>query len=214
MKFEWEMTIAQLVEEMNNGGTQSELYKLSKISKDVIPYLFKAAGYVIEKKKYVANTGANTTILVRDLVEPAKKMQHENKLAKMNKTIKKKVWELPDMSHVITTAEPIRATNTGANTVMLSDDLQQVKEIVLDSLGISAEHIELLKNMLSEKEAEKDSIYKQIEKLRSRKGKRKNSTFYMDESLSATLREYANARELSISDVLEIFIIEGLKRFE
>ena len=109
--------------------------------------------------------------------------------------------------------EPIQATNMGANTVVLNNDMQQVKEIVLESLGIGSEHIELLKSMLSEKEVEKDSIYKQIEKLRSRKGKRKNATFYLDESLVETLREYAKVRELPLSDVLEIFIIEGLKRF-
>lgn len=203
MRFNWEMTIAELVEEMNNGGNQSELYKLSKIPKEVIPYIFKAAGYVIVKKKYVANTGANINILVRDLVEPAKELKKKVAAEKANKT-----------TSVPVTVEPIRSTNTGANTVIWDNDMQQVKEIVLDSLGISTEHIELLKNMLSEKEAEKDSIYKQIEKLRSRKGKRKNATFYLDESLVDTLREYAKARELPLSDVLEIFIIEGLKRFD
>ena len=205
MRFDWEMTISELVEEMNSGGSQSELYKLSRIKKDTIPYLFKVAGYGREKQKYVANMGANTTILVRDLVEPAKKMQKQIAAEKALKAI--------DAPIVPVKVEPIQATNMGANTVVLNNDMQQVKEIVLESLGIGSEHIEILKSMLSEKEIEKDSIYKQIEKLRSRKGKRKNATFYLDESLVETLREYAKVRELPLSDVLEIFIIEGLKRF-
>lgn len=205
MRFDWEMNIAELVVEMNNGGNQSELYKLSKIKKDTIPYLFKVAGYGREKQKYVANLGANTTILVRELVEPAKRMQEQIKAEKTLKAI--------DAPIVPVKVEPIQTTNRGANTVVLNNDMQQVKEIVLESLGIGSEHIELLKSMLSEKEVDKDSIYKQTEKLRSKKGKRKNATFYLDYSLVETLREYAKVRELPLSDVLEIFIIEGLKRF-
>lgn len=47
MKFSYDMTIGELVVLMNNDGSQNALYKASRqagkaISKDLIPYLFKA----------------------------------------------------------------------------------------------------------------------------------------------------------------------------
>ena len=68
VKFDIQMTIAALVDEMNNGGNQSGLYKASKIKKDLIPYLFRAAGYTREKQKYVPTDNAHPSITIEQLL--------------------------------------------------------------------------------------------------------------------------------------------------
>ena len=51
MEFSFEMTMKELVEEMNSGGTQKDLYRLSKIPKDILPFLIQGGWIYIAKNK-------------------------------------------------------------------------------------------------------------------------------------------------------------------
>ena len=92
MKFSYDMTIGELVVEMNNGGSQSTLYAASReagkaIPKDVIPYVFKAAAYDYEKNMYKATSQTDESMTIEKLLPIARQLQKQAKIEKLNKDI-------------------------------------------------------------------------------------------------------------------------------
>ena len=169
MEFSFEMTMKELVEEMNSGGTQKDLYKLSKISKDVLPYLFKAAGYTREKQKYVPEANANENITIENLLPAAIEVHMQAKIAKLTNEPAPKVvvleaekpTEIPEKQELI-------QTNVGANVIDFSDK-EQMQHAILDVLNLTTADLEAIRSISQPGEPatdpDKGSIFEEIKKL-------------------------------------------------
>lgn len=218
MKFSFEMTIEELVEEMNGGGSQKELYALSKIQKDVLPFLFKAAGYTREKQKYVAAADANTTITINDLVPAARELHKHAKIAKLTNTEpvapKVVVLEAEKPTQPVENSELIQ-TNVGANVLDFSDK-EQMQHAILDVLDLTPEHLEAIRSIgqLGEVAAtttESANIFDEIKKLSGRD--RANKTYFISKELTENIKEFADSNNIKVSQIIEIAIIDFLKKY-
>ncbi|QFG01282.1 hypothetical protein PB01_20850 (plasmid) [Psychrobacillus glaciei] len=216
VKFSFEMTIKELVDEMNSGGTQKDLYALSKIHKDVLPFLFKAAGYTREKQKYVAEDGANTNITIENLLPLAKELHKQAKIAKLtNESVAPKVVVLeaqkPQKKVEI---QALTETNVGANVIDFSNK-EQMQNAILEVLDLTMEDLEAVRSIGQHSEVaattEKVSIFEEIKKLSGRD--RANKTYFMSKELSGNIKEYADDNNIKVSQIIEIAIIDFLKKY-
>lgn len=209
MKFDFNMTIAELVEEMNNGGNQSELYKASKINKDVLPYLFRAAGYTREKQKYVSTEAVQSNLTIEQLVPLAKELQQETKLEKMSNTRK---VPLPMPTAVIEAEEQAAVTNVGFNiteSMFNFVNKTEMQSAILEVLEITPDDLEALRALKGE--APTGTIYEAISKLQSRR--RANKTYYLSEEIVQQVQEFTEAHTIKTSQFVEIALLEAMKKY-
>lgn len=211
MNFSMEMTIAALVDEMNNGGNQQELYKASKISKDVLPYLFRAAGYTREKQQYVPTADVQPDITIENLLPLAKELHQETKLAKLSKAVKTP----PTPSAVV--VEPVApptapSTNTGANVNEYSFNFANKAEMqsaILEVLDLTAADLDAIKALKGE--APTGTIYEAVSKLQSRR--RANKTYYVSEEIAQQVQAFTEAHAIKTSQFVEIALLEAMKKY-
>lgn len=218
MRFSFDMTIEELIEEMNGGGSQKELYALSKIPKDILPFLFKAAGYTREKQKYVAAADANTTITIKELVPIAKELHKQVKIAKLTNTEpvapKVVVLEAEKPTQQAENSELMK-TNVGANVLDFSDK-EQMQQAILDVLDLTPAHLEAIRSIGQLEEvaaATTDSanIFEEIKKLSGRN--RANKTYFISKELTENIKEFADRNNIKVSQIIEIAIIDFLKKY-
>lgn len=218
MKFSFDMTIEQLVEEMNGGGSQKELYALSKIQKDILPFLFKAAGYIREKQKYVAAADANTTITIKKLVPIAKELHKQTKIEKLTNTelvaSKVVVLEAEKPTQQVENSE-LMQTNVGANVFDFSDK-EQMQHTILEVLDLTPEHLEAIRSIgllreVAEATTDTANIFEEIKKLSGRN--RANKTYFLSKELTENIKEFANSHNIKVSQIIEIAIIDFLKKY-
>lgn len=207
MNFSMEMTIAALVDEMNSGGTQSELYKASKISKDVLPYLFRAAGYTREKQQYVPTADVQPYITIENLLPLAKAFHHETKLAKLNKT------SLPNAVVVEKEVAAVApSTNAGANVNELSFNFankEEMQSAILEVLDLTAADLDAIRSLKGD--APTGTIYEAISKLQSRR--RANKTYYVSEEIVQQVQAFTEAHAIKTSQFVEIALLETMKKY-
>lgn len=215
VNFNMQMTIASLVDEMNNGGSQNELYKLSKINKDVIPYLFKYAGYTREKQKYVATGTVQSDLTIEQLLPLAKALHQEVKLAKLQKQV-----EVPTKAVVIDTVAPVEqsiteivTTNVGANVNEYSLNFAnkvEMQSAILEVLDLTLADLEAIKSANVEKQ--NGTIYEAVTKLQSRR--RANKTYYISEEIAQQVQQFTEAHAIKTSQFVEIALLEAMKKYE
>lgn len=210
MNFSMEMTIAALVDEMNSGGNQGELYKASKINKDVLPYLFRAAGYTREKQKYVPTADVQPDITIEQLLPLAKALHQETKLAKLSKTVK----PTAPSAVVVEAVEPPTAppTNTGANVNEYSFNFANKAEMqsaILEVLDLTAADLDAIKALKGE--APTGTIYEAVSKLQSRR--RANKTYYVSEEIAQQVQAFTEAHAIKTSQFVEIALLEAMKKY-
>lgn len=209
MNFSMEMTIDELVCEMNSGGTQSELYKASKISKDVLPYLFRAAGYTREKQQYVPTADVQPYITIENLLPLAKALHQETKLAKLSKAVK-----APTPGAVVVEAvePPKPTTNTGANVSEYSFNFANKAEMqsaILEVLDLTAADLDAIRSLKGE--APTGTIYEAVSKLQSRR--RANKTYYVSEEIAQQVQAFTEAHAIKTSQFVEIALLETMKKY-
>ena len=218
MKFSFEMTIEELVEEMNGGGNQKELYALSKIPKDILPFLFKASGYTREKQKYVAAADANTTVTIEDLVPVARELHKQVKIAKLtnNEPVAPKVvvFEAEKSTQQVENTE-LMQPNVGTNALDFSDK-EQMQHAILDVLDLTPKHLESIRmiGQLGEVAAastDTANIFNEIKKLSGRD--RANKTYFISKELTENIKEFADSNNIKVSQIIEIAIIDFLKKY-
>lgn len=205
MYFNINMTIEELVKEMNNGGNQSELYNLSKINKDVIPYLFKVAGYTREKQKYVGTNKVQSHLTINELIPLAKAAQRESKLNKLQKAV-------VTTPVVIDAPAVIQKTNAGANiteSIFNFANKEEVQTAILDVLDITLDDLSVLKSLKGEAPA--TTIYEAINKMGSRT--RSNKTYYLSTEVVKQVQEFTESHTIKTSQFVEIALIEAIKKY-
>lgn len=219
MKFSFKMTIKELVIEMNeNSGTQKELYELSKIPKDILPFLFKAAGYVREKQKYVAGVDVNENITIEKLLPAAKEFHKQTKIAKLTNV------EPPPFKGVVLEAEKPKKTidkkelmETNAPTNVLDfGNKEQMQHAILEVLNLTMGDLEAIRSISQANEqsaatTHSSSIFEEIKKLSGRD--RANKTYFMSKELSDKMKEFADVNNIKVSQIIEIAIIDFLKKY-
>jgi hypothetical protein len=214
MEFSFEMTVQELVEEMNSGGTQKDLYVLSKIQKDILPFLFKAAGYTREKQKYVAEAGANTNITIENLLPVAKELHKQAKIAKLkNELVSPRVVVLEtEKPRKQVDNQELIETNVGANVIDFSDKVQ-MQHAILEVLNLTPEDLEAIRSIgqLKEPTTDKVNIFEEIKKLSGRD--RANKTYFMSKELAENMKEFADNNNIKVSQIIEIAIIDFLKKY-
>lgn len=206
MNFSMEMTIAALVDEMNIGGNQGELYKASKINKDVLPYLFRAAGYTREKQKYVPTADVQPDITIEQLLPLAKALHQETKLAKLSKTVK----PTTPSAVIVEAVEP--PINTGANVSEYSFNFANKAEMqsaILEVLDLTAADLDAIKALKGE--APTGTIYEAVSKLQSRR--RANKTYYVSEEIAQQVQAFTEAHAIKTSQFVEIALLEAMKKY-
>jgi hypothetical protein len=213
MDFSFEMTIKELVKEMNNGGTQKDLYKLSKIPKDILPYLFKAAGYTHKKQKYIPEANANENITIEYLLPTAREVHMQTKIAKLTNEPAPKVVLLEAKEPTkIEKKQELIETNVRANVVDFSDK-PQMQHAILEVLNLTPEDLEAIRSIrqIGEPTTDKVSIFEEIKKLSGRN--RANKTYFMSKELSENIKEFADNNNIKVSQIIEIAIIDFLKKY-
>jgi len=206
------MTIEELVIEMNNGGNQSTLYKASKINKDLLPYLFRAAGYTREKQKYVSTADVQPDITIEQLVPLAKALHQETKLMKLNKEVKAPVPSAVVVENEVAAAVTSPTVNTGSNVSEFSFNTAnkvEMQSAILEVLDLTAADLEALRALKGE--APTGTIYEAINKLQSRR--RSNKTYYLSEEIVQQVQEFTEARTLKTSQFVEIALLEAMKKY-
>lgn len=212
------MTIKELVKEMNdNGGTQKDLYKLSKIPKDILPFLFKSAGYTREKQKYVAGTDANENITIENLLPAAKEFHKQTQITKLTNA-----EPVPPKVVVLEAKKPkknienqeLMETNALANVLDFGDK-KQMQHAILEVLDLTLEDLQAIRSIGQATEQpstlENGSIFEEIKKLTGRD--RANKTYFMSKELSNNMKEFADNNNIKVSQIIEIAIIDFLKKY-
>ena len=210
MRFDMQMTIGELVHEMNNGGNQSELYKLSKINKDVIPYLFRAGGYIREKQQYIA-TNDTLNITIEKLLPLAKDLHQQTKLEKLQANsdpIQKAV--------VINKGAKVRTAHVKTNVNELGFNFSnklEMQNAILDVLDLTIADLETLRALKDNKPTPAtETIYDAISKLQGRK--RVNKTYYISEEIAQQVQEFTESHAIKTSQFVEIALLEAIRKYE
>lgn len=214
MEFSFEMTIEELVKEMNNGGTQKDLYKLSKITKDVLPFLFKAAGYTRKKQKYVPSEEVNLTITIEKLLPLAKELHKQAKIDKLtNGPITQRILGAEKPQRNISKQELIKP-NVGTNVIDFANR-EQMQHAILEVLDLTLEDLDAIRSIGQHQETAATTvqvnIFDEIKKLSGRD--RANKTYFMSKELAEKMKEYADNNNIKVSQIIEIAIIDFLKKY-
>ncbi|MBC9702627.1 MAG: hypothetical protein H9W83_08885 [Leuconostoc sp.] len=213
MNFSMSMTIEELVVEMNNGGNQSTLYKVSKIPKDLLPYLFRAAGYIREKQKYIPTADVQRDLTIEKLVPLAKALHQETKLVKLNKVVTAPVPSAVVVENEIAATAVVTPTvNTGSNVSEFSFNTANKAEMqsaILEVLDLTAADLDAIRSLKGE--APTGTIYEAISKLQSRR--RANKTYYVSEEIVQEVQAFTEAHAIKTSQFVEIALLEAMKKY-
>lgn len=204
MEFSMDMTIAALVEAMNNGGNQKELYNASKISKDVLPYIFRAGGYVRDQKnqKYEPTAEAQPELTIEQLLPLAKKLRQEAKAKK------------PQQPQKATKARKTAVQSAAAEVAATASALDfankaEMQSAILEVLDLTPADLEALRALKGEAPA--GTIYEAVSKLQSRR--RANKTYYVSEEIAQQVQEFTEARAIKTSQFVEIALLEAMQKY-
>lgn len=218
MKFSYDMTIGELVALMNNGGSQNALYKASRqagkaISKDLIPYLFKAAAYDYEKNMYQATSGTNEQATIDVLLPVAKQLQKRAKLEKLNKQLDVKPIVVDVAEPVIKSIQPTIESNSLPGEFSLSNPAE-VQRFILTALDLTQDDLSFLKELSSKRESmnSSESIYESIKQLGGRE--RINKTYYISKEIIEKVAQFCDDKSVKVSQFVEIAILEAIKKYE
>lgn len=202
----------------DNGGTQKELYNLSKIPKDILPFLFKSAGYTREKQKYVSGSDANENITIENLLPAAREFHKQTQIAKLTNTepAPPKVVVLETEKPKKTIEKPELMKTNATTNVLDFGDKEQMQHAILEVLDLTIDDLEALRsigqaNEQSAAAIETVSIFEEIKKLSGRD--RANKTYFMSKELSNNMKEFADANNIKVSQIIEIAIIDFLKKY-
>ena len=205
MNFSMDMTIAALVEAMNNGGNQKELYNASKISKDVLPYIFRAGGYVRDQKnqKYEPTAEAQHELTIEQLLPLAKAMRQEAKKAKK-----------PQQPQKATKARKTAVQSAAAEVAATANALDfankaEMQSAILEVLDLTPADLEAIRALKGE--APTKTIYEAVSKLQSRR--RANKTYYVSEEIAQQVQEFTEARAIKTSQFVEIALLEAMQKY-
>lgn len=202
----------------DNGGTQKELYNLSKIPKDILPFLFKSAGYTREKQKYVSGSDANENITIENLLPAAREFHKQTQIAKLTnkEPAPPKVVVLETEKPKKTIEKPELMKTNATTNVLDFGDKEQMQHAILEVLDLTIDDLEALRsigqaNEQSAAAIETVSIFEEIKKLSGRD--RANKTYFMSKELSNNMKEFADANNIKVSQIIEIAIIDFLKKY-
>lgn len=207
MEFSMDMTIAALVEAMNNGGNQKELYNASKISKDVLPYIFRAGGYVRDQKnqKYEPTAEAQPELTIEQLLPLAKAMRQEAKAKKPQQPQKATKATKARKTAVQSAAAEVAATASALDFA----NKAEMQSAILEVLDLTPADLEALRALKGEAPA--GTIYEAVSKLQSRR--RANKTYYVSEEIAQQVQEFTEARAIKTSQFVEIALLEAMQKY-
>lgn len=216
MNFSYEMTIAELVKEMNAGGSQNALYAASRatgkvIPKDVIPYLFKAAAYDYDKGMYNATNTTDEKKTIEELVPVARQLQKKAKLEKLIKepAIVATVVEKVEKSTVNNLIE-----SNPIGTELTKGSQEEAKTFILQALDLTIEDLMALKDVAKNKTELNgtESIYESIKQLGGRE--RTNKTYYVSKEVIEMAAEFCEEKSVKVSQFIEVAILEAVRKYK
>lgn len=215
MKFSYDMTIGELVVEMNNGGSQSTLYAASReagkaIPKDVIPYVFKAAAYDYEKNMYKATSQTDESMTIEKLLPIARQLQKQAKIEKLNKDI------VVSPTVIEKSKEPIKdimESNPLQNELTLASQ-SGAQAFILEALELTVDELSFIKELARNKVTTNasESIYESIKQLGGRD--RLNKTYYISKEVIEKAAEFCEEKSVKVSQFVEVAILEAIKKYK
>lgn len=215
MKFSYDMTIGELVVEMNNGGSQSTLYVASReagkaIPKDVIPYIFKAAAYDYEKNMYKATSQTDESLTIEKLLPIARQLQKQAKIEKLNKDI------VVSPTVIEKSKEPIKdimESNPLQNELTLASQ-SEAQAFILEALELTVDELSFIKELARNKVTTNasESIYESIKQLGGRD--RLNKTYYISKEVIEKAAEFCEEKSVKVSQFIEVAILEAIKKYK
>lgn len=200
MNFSMDMTIAALVEAMNNGGNQRELYNASKISKDVLPYIFRAGGYVRDQKnqKYEPTAEAQPELTIEQLLPLAKAMRQEAKAKK------------PQQPKKARKTVHSAAAEVAATSALDFANKAEMQSAILEALDLTPADLEALRALKGKAPA--GTIYEAASRLRS--GRRSNKTYYVSEEIVQQVQDFTEAQGVKTSQFVEVALLEAMEKYK
>lgn len=215
MKFSYDMTIGELVVEMNNGGSQSTLYAASReagkaIPKDVIPYVFKAAAYDYEKNMYKATSQTDESMTIEKLLPIGRQLQKQAKIEKLNKDI------VVSPTVIEKSKEPIKdimESNPLQNELTLASQ-SEAQAFILEALDLTVNELSFIKELAKNKVTTNasESIYESIKQLGGRD--RLNKTYYISKEVIEKAAEFCEEKSVKVSQFVEVAILEAIKKYK
>lgn len=222
MDFRYDMTISELVEKMNDGGSQNVLYAASReagkaIPKDVIPYVFKAAHYEYEKGVYNATESTTPHVTIEELLPKARQLQTVAKVAKLQKeTVTQSTVVIPVASKEVA-AETERIQNIMQPNVVhegarLPLDQQEARTFILQALDLTSDELAVLKSLTQQTTNLFESIHESIKQLGGRD--RTNKTYYLSKEVIERAATFCDDHSVKVSQFIEVAILDAIKKYQ
>lgn len=222
MNFSYDMTIEELVNNMNNGGSQSTLYAASReagkaIPKDIIPYVFKAAHYEYENGVYKATESTTPNVTTEELIPIARQLQKAAKVAKLQKEVgTQSVVVLPatpkeeaaETERIQNIMQP-NVVNDGAQFPL---DQQEAKAFILQALDLTADELAMLKSLTQQTTNPFESIHESIKQLGGRD--RTNKTYYLSKEVIERAANFCDDHSVKVSQFIEVAILDAIKKYQ
>lgn len=219
MEFSYEMTIGTLVESMNSGGNQSKLYKAIKdtgktVSKDLIPYIFKAAHYDYANGQYSSTEKTNSFTTIEELLPEAKELHRLNRLKKMQKPSDSKPAVIVESINEpqIERIQNVMESNPLAKATSFPVNKEEAQDFILSALEITKADLEVLRGLSENNHNGLESIYESIKQLGGRD--RTNKTYYISKEIIELAAEFCENKSVKVSQFIEVAILEAIQKYQ
>lgn len=207
-----------IIDLINSKQSLKKLRVLLSIRDSTIKDVFNNAGYFYEAKihKWVKKEEG---ILTDDITFQKALEQLGKSSSNLKPNTNKKLIETN--SKVIENAiiEVAASDTTIVNKELIKPNSNEISVELLNGLGMTTARWNLLIEMIDERErmnqtalVDINEIYNEVARLKSRK--RKNKTFYISEDLTQEVVEFAEELNVKISQLVEVALIEMLKKYK
>jgi len=206
-----------IIDLINSKQSLKKLRVLLSIRDSTIKDVFNNAGYFYEAKihKWVKKEEG----ILTDDITFQKALEQLGKSSNLKPKTNKKLIETN--SKIIENAiiEVAATDTTIVNKELIKPNSNEISVDLLNGLGMTMARWNLLMEMIDERErmnqtalVDINEIYNEVARLKSRK--RKNKTFYISEDLTQEVVEFAEELNVKISQLVEVALIEMLKKYK
>ena len=208
MNFSYDMTISDLVDEMNSDGSQEKLYEASKaagrtIKKNVIPLLFKVAEYEREGGKYVAKSSKYENATVAELLPIAEDAEKARKAGKRVAIVSKEKSKIPTKTKV---------DSSGLENRLVQIPSKEATEFILSALDLTLDELSFLKKIAQSNVSVAEPIHEAIKKLNNRE--RANKTYYVSKEIVELVADFAKEKNIKVSEFVELALLEAIEKYK
>lgn len=204
-----------IIDLINSKQSLKKLRAILSIRDTTIKDVFNNAGYFYEAKihKWVKKEDG----ILTDDITFQKALEQLGKSSNLKPKTNRKLIETN--SKVIENAiVEVAATDTTiVNNELIKPNSNETRVEVLNALGLTTTQWNVLTEIINERMNQTtlvdiNEIYNEVARLKSRK--RKNKTFYISEDLTQEVVEFAEELNVKISQLVEVALIEMLKKYK